>query len=121
MKKGTGAVCLTLAAVTLGTAMFQGGAQAEERTVMNFADMGGIRNWRPGANDSLLIEGRNGKWFRASFWGPCYDLKFVSAIAFVTEPTGELDKFSSVLVDGQRCWFRSFEKTTAPAGEPQGK
>lgn len=107
---------LAVLAITavLSTTALHAVSAADERTVIHFADLQGIRNWQPGPDDSLLIEGRNNQWYRATFWGPCYDVKFHEAIAFVTEPTGELDKFSSVLVGGQRCWFRTFEKIDPP-------
>jgi hypothetical protein len=41
---------------------------------------------------------------------PCSGIQFRDRVAFVTDGTDRLDKFSSVLVDGERCWFRSFEK-----------
>lgn len=99
--------------VVLAVMLF-GHAQAQERAVIHFADLGGIKDWRPGPDDSLFIEGRNGNWFRATFFGSCYEVKFANAIGFVTDPTGDLDKFSSILVDGRRCWFRTLERTTKP-------
>lgn len=87
-----------------------------QRTVMHFADLGGIKNWRPvdGKTDGLLIEGRNDHWYRATFWAPCPEVHYALAIAFVTEPDGSLDQFGSVLVDGDRCHFKTFERTEAP-------
>lgn len=105
---------LAIALTFFGTTVLQSASRAEEHTVMHFADLGGIRNWQPGPNDSLLIEGRKGVWFRVTFWGPCHELKFAEAIGFVTEPTGDLDKFSSLLAGGERCWFKTFERTSKP-------
>ena len=86
----------------------------DDAVAIHFADLGGIKDWRSGRDGELLIEGRNGNWYRATFFGPCYELKFVDTIAFVTDSSGDLDRFSSVLVDGHRCWFRSFEPTIKP-------
>ena len=61
----------------------------------------------------MLIQGRNRSWYRATFFGPCIDLRFRDSVAFVTDGTDRLDRFSSVLVNGERCWFRSFEKLEA--------
>jgi hypothetical protein len=105
---------LAVAAIVAGTLIVQTSAFAEPRTVMNFADFGGVKNWKAAPDDTLLIEGRKGDWYRASFWGPCHNLKFTETIAFVTEPTGELDKYSSILADGERCWFRTFEQVSPP-------
>jgi hypothetical protein len=105
---------LVVAACVSGMLIHQSSAAAEPHTVISFADIGGINSWKPGPNDTLLIEGRKGQWYRASFWGPCSSLRFSEAIAFVTEPTGELDKYSSILADGERCWFRTFDKISPP-------
>lgn len=85
-----------------------------ERAVLHFADIGGIRTWRNDGRDALLIEGRNGQWYRATFFGACHELPFASAIYFVTDTTGDLDKFSSVIVRGERCYFKTFQRTDDP-------
>lgn len=90
-------------------------AAASERTVIHFADLGGIRDWRAGESDSLLVQGRNGKWFKATFWGGCPEIRFSDTIAFITDRTGDLDKFSSIIASGHRCWFASFAPTEAPS------
>lgn len=102
------ALAVALAFTTFGT------AAAQDRAVIRFADYGGIENWRAGRDGSLLIEARNGNWYRATFHGSCHDLKFAQRIGFVTDVVGNLDKFSSILVDGRRCWFRSFEQIPDP-------
>jgi hypothetical protein len=92
-------------------------AVAEQtRTAIPFADLGNIHDWHADSADELYIEAANRKWYRTTFWSPCNPLPFASTIAFVTEPTGELDKYSSILVEGERCWFKTFEQTTAPVG-----
>ena len=106
-----------LAATILVATLAAGSVAANERAAIRFADYGGIENWRPAKDGSLLVEARNGTWYRATFHGPCHDLKFAQQIGFVTDGTGTLDKFSSVLVDGRRCWFRSFERIESPDAE----
>jgi len=101
-------------AVTLLTALLAGAAAlpaaAEPRAVIHFANHGGIEDWRARGNEALYIESRRDEWFKATFFGACFGLPFTETIAFVTEHDGSLDKFSSVLVDGQRCHFRTFEE-----------
>jgi len=86
------------------------------RVVIHFADLNGIDDWRVASDGSLLIEGRNKRWYRATFFGACSGLRFASAIGFVTESTGDLDRFSSILVDGERCYFRTLERIEPPEG-----
>ncbi len=85
-----------------------------ERAVLRFADLGGIRDWRADTDKAILIEGQNKNWYRATFYAPCVGLRFANTVAFVTEPDGGLDRFSSILVQGERCWFKSFERSGAP-------
>jgi hypothetical protein len=75
-----------------------------------FVSLGGVRNWRAEDDTVLLIENAHGVWYRATFFGRCPGLRYEIELAFVTDGMNQLDRFSSVLVDGQRCWFRSFER-----------
>jgi hypothetical protein len=90
---------------------------AAERTSIPFADIGNIRNWRATSTDELYVQAMDRDWYRATFWGPCQALPFAIGIAFVTESNGALDRFSSILVEGERCWFKSFERADPPPDE----
>jgi len=106
---------LLMLIVVLGAAAMSPPAAAGDRVVISFADLGGIRDWRPGPDGTLLVQSLHRKWYRATFFGSCPEVRFTDTIAFVTEPDGSLDKFSSILVDGRRCWFRTFSEVTDPA------
>ncbi len=107
-------------AAAFAAASFAGRSHAaadSQRAVMHFADLNGIRNWRPAGDDdadAILIEGRNGQWFRATFWAPCPEIHFVQAVGFVTDTVGDLDRFTSIVADGKRCFFKTFERTSDP-------
>lgn len=91
------------------------GAEADAAQVsIPFADLGGIRSYQASSNDALLLEGRNDQWYRAELFGPCPGLQFDDAIGFVLEPSGRFDRFSSIIVDGQRCSVRSLTRTAEP-------
>jgi hypothetical protein len=114
------------AAVATGGLLSSAAAGADEpRAVLHFADHSGIKDWRPtkadGA-DALLIEGRNGDWFRATFWAPCPEIRFAPAVAFVPDSLGNLDETTSIMVEGKSCNFRTFERTGDPdeQGPPEG-
>ena len=79
-----------------------------------FADLGGIADWKPDGDRGLYIQARDRTWYHASFMGPCIGVQFRERVGFVTEPGGELDKFSSVLAGDQRCYFKSFEQSVPP-------
>jgi hypothetical protein len=91
--------------------------QQTHRVSIPFADIGNVRNWRADGTSALFIQAMNRKWYRATFWAPCQELPFAIAIAFVTEPNGQLDRYSSILVEGDRCWFRSFGEASPPPSE----
>jgi len=81
---------------------------------LQFADLGGIRDFRVDGDNGIYIEGRNRQWYHADFYAPCYDLRFHEHVGFVLELNGELDRFSSILVGGQQCYFKSFERSEKP-------
>ena len=91
-----------------------GDAVAEKPTKIPFADIGNIRNWHADTANELYIQSMDRNWYRTTFWAPCTALPFATTIAFVTEPNGDLNSFSSVLVEGERCWFKTFQRSDAP-------
>lgn len=90
------------------------GDEKPRPAVIHFADLGAIRDWRADGADALLVQSSRGQWYRATFYGPCIGLQFADTIGFVTDPGGSLDVFSSVLVNGDRCWFRTFDQVSLP-------
>ena len=104
-------------ALDLATAVaiaFAGIASAETPARIPFADIGNIRDWRADTANALYIQSMDRDWYKTTFLAPCAALPYATTIAFVTEPNGELNSFSSVLVEGERCWFKTFEKSNAP-------
>jgi hypothetical protein len=113
-------LALALACIAVGAGRL---AQAQEepgsrRASIDFVSLGGIDDWRAEGNDAMLIKALNGNWYRAQFSMPCMGIKFREQVAFVTDGTDRVDRFSSVIVNGERCWFRSFEKVD-PAAPPE--
>ena len=113
------ALALMLGSAVLGWGSVARAADEVVRpAVIDFVSLGGIRDWKAEGYDAILIQATNGTWYRATFFVPCLGLRFHESVGFVTDGTDRLDKFSSVLVDGQRCWFKSFEKVD-PAAPPR--
>lgn len=88
--------------------------QAETRARIPFADTVGIRDWRADGRDAIYIEDVHRNWYRAELFAPAPDLPFVFYIGIDAGPTGTLDKFGAIYVDGQRYPIRSFERVPDP-------
>ena len=73
-----------------------------------------IDNWRAVDRDTLLVEGRGNRWYRAELFGPCFGLPFAHSIGFVTYPGNTFDRFSKIVVRGQTCRLRSLVEVDAP-------
>lgn len=87
----------------------------KENTSIPFAS--NIRNYRTGKDveKSLLLEGSNGLWYRAKLDQFCARaLPWQNAIAVVQDATNSFDRFSSVLIDGQRCRVLAVDQIVDP-------
>jgi hypothetical protein len=89
-------------------------ARASSDVRIPFANSGGIRDWQPDGHEALFIQDAHGRWYRATLMGSCNDLPYSERIAFLTDGTGSLDKFSAVAVKGQRCQFNSLVPSAPP-------
>jgi hypothetical protein len=116
-------ITTTLAVAALTTMATAGANEAPKTTAakpppdraeINFVNYGGIRDWRADRDDALLVRAQNGKYYRATFFGPCIGLDFATRVGFVSDVMGSLDKFGSILVDGHECYFRSFTEIGKP-------
>lgn len=90
-----------------------------ERAVINFADLPHrIDSWQNNGAQGIYLKVGVREWYYASFLAPCLDLPFSEAIGIVTDGMNQVDRFSSIVVDGpsglQRCWFKTFEKVDGP-------
>jgi Family of unknown function (DUF6491) len=86
-----------------------------ENASIPFVSLGGIRSWSARDDGSLLIEGTSGRFYRATFMGPCRALKFAGpGIAITSEAAGQTDRFSKVLVNGQSCPFATLDEVIDP-------
>jgi hypothetical protein len=79
-----------------------------------FADHDGIYNWQVIDDRTVLIQGQNRKWYRASLMSRCFDLAFAERLGFESNPDGSFDKFSSITVRGQSCPLTSLVEAPPP-------
>lgn len=79
-----------------------------------FVSHGGIRDWRAIDHDTLYVQDTHRNWYRAELLSRCFDLLFAEAIGFDASGTDRFDRFSSVVVRGQRCPVKSFVASGPP-------
>jgi hypothetical protein len=71
--------------------------------------------FRVGVDKSLIIQGPNDRWYRATLQQPCASaLPWKEHIAIEAQPDNQMDKFSNVIVDGNTCPLRTFEEIQNP-------
>ena len=86
-----------------------------------FADRN-IRNWQVVDDKTVLIQDNSRKWYKATLFGTCINLSFAQErLGFDSSPGGTFDKFSAILVRGQRCPLSSLVETTAPPKKSKAK
>lgn len=114
------ALSLLIAAAASAQSLQSLKAKASERppreeASIPFADNGGIDDWYADGRDGLYVKGRGrDNWYYARFMGPCSGLPFAHTIGFKSEPTGSFDRFSAVIVDGERCPLTSLVESPPP-------
>lgn len=80
----------------------------------NFVYVGKIAEWFVPDDMTLFIHDTGNQWFKASFFGPCPKLSMTKTLFFAPEASGYLDHTSTVVVDGERCPFASFNRSHPP-------
>jgi hypothetical protein len=80
-----------------------------------FADRGGIYNWQVVNDRTVLIQGQNRKWYKATLMSACIDLPFAQRLGFESNADGSFDRFSSIQVREQKCPLVSLVETSPPA------
>lgn len=104
----------------LGAAFLAGAAMpaaAEFKPIemsIPFVSHGGIRDWRAIDRDTLYVQDIHRNWYRAELMTNCFDLPYAEAIGFEARGTDRFDRFSSVIVRGQRCPLQSFVASGPP-------
>jgi hypothetical protein len=86
-----------------------------------FVNHGGIYNWQVVNNRTVLIQGQNRKWYKATLFSACIDLPFAERLGFESNADGSFDKFSSIKVREQNCPLVSLVETTPPAKKAKAK
>jgi hypothetical protein len=87
---------------------------AQPETSIAFANHGGIWDWREGDRQTIYIQDRFRRWYKATLMRPSHDLRGATAVAFETGPGDRFDKFSWVVIRGQRYAVDSLVRVDGP-------
>jgi len=80
-----------------------------------------IWNWQVVDDNTVLIQDNSRKWYKATLFGTCINLSFADRLGFDSGPGDTFDKFSAILVRGQRCPLKSLVETAAPPKKSKPK
>ena len=106
--------CLMLAFLILAISSSYGASvDKKQAKIVNFRFV--IKDWHAEGKNAILIETLGNKFYRAEFSFPCDHLPFQEAIAFNTLPTGELNQFSSITTEYEKCYFKSLVEIPDPS------
>nr|WP_315459429.1 DUF6491 family protein [uncultured Sphingorhabdus sp.] len=83
-------------------------------TKINFPNQGAIRNFEADGNDGIWLEDRQRRWYYAEVLGGCQELNFAQAIGFDTRGSATFDKFSTIIVAGDKCQVASLVTANKP-------
>jgi hypothetical protein len=89
-------------------------AEIGQEARIAFPNNATIRTFRADDRDTLYIQDRARRWYRASVIGPCINLPFAHAIGVEQRGSSVLDRFSALIVEGERCQLNSFVRVGAP-------
>ncbi len=81
---------------------------------ITFPSDSSIRNWQADRGRGIWIQDRQRVWYYGTFAGYCPDVDFAQAIGVETRGAGRLDRFSSIVVRGERCPLTSFVTSAGP-------
>lgn len=79
-----------------------------------------ITNWVSDGRKGVYIRAQQ-RWYYARVVQPCVGLDFATAIGFDTGPMSTFDRFSYLLVDGDRCMLDSVHRSGPPPGRSKPK
>ena len=91
-------------------ALLAGGAVAQtpapgagKEASIPFVRLGEVYDFEADSDRGVYLQDRSRKWYYASILGPCTNLPFATRIGVKTRGLDSLDRFGSILVDGQDC------------------
>ena len=97
-----------------GAAASEPAAPAAQEARIPFLHISRFRTFRAVDRETLYIENRRNDWYRITTLGHCPGLPFAMTIGVDTRGSPTLDRFSTLVVDGDRCAIQSVVRSGPP-------
>jgi hypothetical protein len=88
---------------TVATAADKAPRELGKPAAIPFVDIDGVYDFEADGDRAIYLQDRSRNWYHATLMSPCTSLSFATRIGVKTRGTSSLDKFGSILVDGQDC------------------
>lgn len=86
-------------------------AEAASEARIHFISHGGIRDWDADGDRALYVQDQRRRWYHVQLMIPCFDLPHVLTIGVETHSTDTFDKWSAIIVKGERYQVQSVTDT----------
>jgi Family of unknown function (DUF6491) len=78
------------------------------------APFGGVRSFQADGSEAVYLQDRQRNWYRAELIGPCQGLPWAFGIAIDNRGSSTVDRFSTLIVEGDRCKIESLTRSGPP-------
>ncbi|MDP9414035.1 MAG: DUF6491 family protein [Pseudomonadota bacterium] len=85
-----------------------------EEARIAFLHLSPLRTFQAVGRDTIYIRGPGRRWYRATTLGPCINLPWALSIGVDTRGSPTLDRFSTLIVEGERCPLQSVVRSAQP-------
>ena len=112
------------ALVAAGAALLAGAAPAgaanpdaidvAEEARVPFLHIGRMRTFRAIDDETVYVRAQPRQWYRVRTMGPCPNLPWARHIGVDTRGSAVFDRFSTLIVDGDRCAVASVVRSGEP-------
>lgn len=103
-----------LAAVAPAAAQKPGSTEAAEEARVPFLHVGRMRTFRAIDHNIVYVQAQRRQWYRVLTMGPCPNLPWARYIGVDTRGSAVFDRFSTLIVDGDRCAVSSVVRSGEP-------
>ncbi|MGZ8345777.1 MAG: DUF6491 family protein [Allosphingosinicella sp.] len=112
------AAAAALAAPSLAVPAPEAAAAASEEVRIPFVNFGGIRSFHANDDDVVYLQDNRRRWYRAELIGSCWGLPWANRVRVDTRGGSTVDRFSTLIVDGERCQLGSLTRSDEPERRP---